>query len=235
MLGTRNHFGAPKPHRKGTRSVASLVDLSKTDSAVDGVDRNAYTFSMALGPKSASGARSNSIAFSGSGSAGFTIASVTIGGVNAPVAVYSANGSTGCGITDMIDTSALADTVNVVITVAAAAVIARCGATCYRSTRHTTAAPTKTGTASRTSTPGTMTPTLVAPDVGFQIGVAFSAGGTNRRHSSAHSRGTANPSFTVDCQDDSTSWINASEDTDTSMEAGIAALMSSAIAGWKYP
>lgn len=216
---------------------ALTPDLTPQSADVSGENLSVYTFpNQSFGAAHANRLIIVGLAFR-SGTA-VTVSSVTIGGVAATVDVEARNTSNGVSSAVIchaaVPTGATGD---VVLTLSAAAV--RAGCVTYRTTRYAAAIPTKTGTATNSTPPGAMSPSLSAPDTGFAIGAAYSGGGTNHLITTA-SRNIAGTggthTITVDCQDGTSSWTaGLDEDTDNVMEASVAGPMAAASAGWKYP
>ena len=207
-------------------------DLTLTDHVVDATDQTIYTFSnRAFGAADANRLVIVCGVMRGAGT--LTISSITIGGVAATVAVEGRNTSNGTTSAFIAYAAVPTGTTgNVVITWSGAGAVFQ-GISIYRATKYTAAAPTKTNTATRTGAVGTMTLDLTSPDPGFQIGVAASFGGTNRRIGTASAIGSVS-AIVVDCQNNATSWTGLTEDVDDIIEAGAAAVMASASAGWRY-
>lgn len=112
----------------------------------------------------------------------------------------------------------------------------RAAAAVFRRTAYGNPVPTKTGVATRAATPGSMSPNLVAPDTGFQIGVAYCAASTSHLLAAASADNSAVAAITVTAGSTSCAWTGLSEDVDQLIEASAGgAVMAAAAAGWKYP
>lgn len=163
-----------------------------------------------------------------------TLTGVTIGGVAATVDIETRNTSNGVSSAWIAHAVVSGVQADVVLNLSGTAV--RAGVAVYRSTIYASAIPTKTGTATRAATAGSMSPTLTAPDTGFQIGVAFSAASTNHMTAAASAKNGAVSAITITAGATSSAWTGLTEDVDTLIEtSGAGAVMSASAAGWKYP
>lgn len=207
----------------------SLVPLSlaAVDSIVTATDANGYTFAgTTLG--------SGLIIIAGTirSAAAVTITSITVAGIAATVDVTSANGTTLTFIAHVVNSAAIGD-----VSINFSGTVARLGMTIYRGQGYTQAAPYLTGTATRTSTAGTMSPSLTgAISEGFIISVGFNGLGPGHRLATASSLVLAgtNHTITATIASGSSSWMGLTENDDLELEAtGTAAVMSACSAAFR--
>lgn len=224
----------------GTSAIApppppttSTSDLLMTDSDVSAADAATYTFTgLDIGTADVDRLVIACLTFRASGTP--TITSVTIGGIEATIDVDSRNTSNNLSAASIRHASVpLGTTADVVVTLSGNAVLM--GVVVYTTTVYDGSAPTKTGTATRGDTAGTMQLTLNTPDTGFQIAVATSFGGTNRKITTASAKDGAIGVAVVNCANNAATWTGLVEDSEVTMEAGAGAVMAACIAGWKIP
>lgn len=216
----------------GAMNVTDMSDvplsLAVVDTLVTATDAGTYNFaSSTLG--------SGLIVIAGTIRAGaaITITSLTVAGVAATVDVTSTNGSTSLTfIAHVVNTAAFGD---IVLTLSGTA--ARVGLTVYKALGYTQAAPYLTGTATRTSTAGSMSPNLTgAISEGFIIAVAFNGLGPGHRLATASALVPAgtNHAITATIASGSSSWTGLTEDDDIEMEVtGTGVVMSACSAAFR--
>lgn len=168
-----------------------------------------------------------------------TIASITIGGILADIDIETrntANQLTSSFICHAL-TGGLPDTADIVLSLSTTGAT-QAGGSLRRAISYGSPTPYQTGTAQRTSTAGTMSPSLNNPTVpGFVVSTAYAAGGTNRKHTSgmAVTGSAASLTITVDCQAAGSTWTaGVTGDVDITEEAGGTAVMSASSAAWAY-
>ncbi|MCZ4089338.1 hypothetical protein [Sinorhizobium psoraleae] len=211
-------------------TASGTPSVSVRDSEVSAADQATYAF-----PGVNLGAGLIVIAGVWRAAAPVTIDAVTVASGHAVVDVTSINGQTGAFIAHIVNSEASGD---VVLTFSGT--VARCGFCAYRIVNFTESAAYLTGTATRDTTAGPMSPNLTGSlSTGVAIGVAFNGQPPGHRISTASRTTTpqTNMTITCDCQASDTTWsadFSASEDIDVQLEtAGTAATQAACVAAFR--